>query len=257
MKRRDFLAASCAAGLLPISRLAAGAEGEGKKDLHELRTYRVAGEDQRKRLDEMLAAATKAWQAAGAGPVGCFEDADGKSRDVHVLLTHRSMESVLTLADRLLADAAFRQAAGELLKAPKTDPVYDRIDSSLFLAFDAVPHLEPPDASAPRIFQLRIYESHSLLKARKKVEMFNEGGEVAIFRDCGMNPVFFGEALIGSRLPNLTYMLTFADDDARKAAWKKFLAAPAWKKLRRDPQYKDTVSKITNLMLNPTAYSQV
>ena len=42
---------------------------------------------------------------------------------------------------------------------------------------------------------------------QKKIEMFNTGGELALFREVGMDPVFFGEALLGTRVPNLTYML--------------------------------------------------
>jgi len=55
----------------------------------------------------------------------------------------------------------------------------------------------------------------------------------------------------------MTYMLTFADTDVQKAAWDKFKDSPEWKKLSGDPQYKDTVSNITNLELQPTSYSQV
>jgi hypothetical protein len=52
-------------------------------------------------------------------------------------------------------------------------------------------------------------------------------------------------------------MLTFADTDVQKAAWAKFKDSPEWKKLSGDPQYKETVSNITNLELKPTSYSQV
>ena len=57
-----------------------------------------------------------------------------------------------------------------------------------------------------RILELRIYESHSTKAGQKKIEMFNEGGEIAIFRKTGLRPVFFGETLIGPLMPNLTYM---------------------------------------------------
>jgi len=87
--------------------------------------------------------------------------------------------------------------------------------------------------------------------------MFNEGGELALFRKVGMNPVFFGQRLAGTRMPNLTYMLGFDDEAAQKAAWGRFLAHPEWKKMRSDPKYKDTVSKITNIVLKPTPYSQI
>jgi hypothetical protein len=36
-----------------------------------------------------------------------------------------------------------------------------------------------------------------------------------------------------------------------------FRVDPEWKKLSGDPQYKDTVSNITDIILKPTPYSQI
>jgi hypothetical protein len=125
------------------------------------------------------------------------------------------------------------------------------------VGFDAAPRVEVPTKAASRVLQLRIYESHNDERALKKIEMFNEGGEIAIFRRSGLNIVFFGQALVGSKLPNLTYLLSFENDAAMKAAWDKFGQDPAWKSLREDEAYKDTVSTITNLVLRPTPSSQI
>jgi len=38
---------------------------------------------------------------------------------------------------------------------------------------------------------------------------------IAIFRRAGLQPVFFGETLIGAKMPNLTYMLVFENMAAR------------------------------------------
>ena len=103
------------------------------------------------------------------------------------------------------------------------DPAYLRIESSLLTAIDSMPKLEKPDTSKPRLFNLRIYESHNERAGKKKIEMFNKT-ELAIFKHDGLTPVFFGETILGSAMPNLTYMLVFPDDAARKAAWGKFVA---------------------------------
>jgi hypothetical protein len=87
--------------------------------------------------------------------------------------------------------------------------------------------------------------------------MFEAGGEIAIFRRCGMNPVFFAQTLVGWKLPNLTYMLGFEDPAAMERAWGAFRNDPAWLKLKDDPAYKDTVSTITNLVMRPAAGSQI
>jgi hypothetical protein len=51
--------------------------------------------------------------------------------------------------------------------------------------------------------------------------------------------VFFGEALFGSKQPNLTYMLAFESEDALKAAWGRFGQHPEWQKLRAMAEYAD------------------
>jgi hypothetical protein len=58
-------------------------------------------------------------------------------------------------------------------------------------------------------------------------------------------------------MPSLVYLLTFSDMAARDAAWGKFGQDPEWKALSADPQYRDNVSAISDIILQPTAYSQV
>jgi hypothetical protein len=85
-------------------------------------------------------------------------------------------------------------------------------------------------------------------------------GEFAIFEKAGAHGVFYADALIGPRLPNLTYMLSFPDMATLESSWEKFGADPEWKKLSNDPKYKlepPTVSNITSLVLRPLAYSQI
>jgi hypothetical protein len=93
--------------------------------------------------------------------------------------------------------------------------------------------------------------------AKRKIEMFDNAGEIAVFRKTGLNPVFFGEALVGGKIPNPTYMVGFDDADAQKKAWDKFRVHPKWQELKSDPYFKGTVSNITNLVLRPTAASQI
>jgi hypothetical protein len=150
------------------------------------------------------------------------------------------------------------KAGADFLNAPAADPVYERIESSLLVAFEGMPHLAKPDTSKPRIVNLRTYESHNERAAKKKIEMFNTK-EMPIFQRVGLTPVFFGETVIGPRMPNLTYMLVFPDDAARKAAWGRFGADDGWHQLKSIPEFadKEIVSKITNRILTPEAYSEI
>jgi hypothetical protein len=122
-----------------------------------------------------------------------------------------------------------------------------------------MPSLETPVTSPGRVLQLRIYESPSVKTGQKKIEMFNDGGEIAIFRRTGLHPVFFGESLVGAKMPNLTYMLAFESAEELKANWEKFIGDPEWKRLSKMPEYSDKVilSGITNLVLKPADYSQI
>ena len=79
----------------------------------------------------------------------------------------------------------------------------------------------------------------------------------AIFRKTGLTPVFFGETILGAKMPSLVYMLTFANMAARDSAWAAFSADADWKTLSADPQYKENVSAISDIILRPTAYSQI
>jgi len=260
MKRRDFLTASCFAGLAPLGgvALAENASEASKKDYYNLTLFNLASEAKQKALCDFLCdALIPALGRIGVGPVGAFRMAEGDSQDVYVLMPHESVESLVTLRSRLGRDKEFFQAGAAFIDAPKSDPAYQRLESSLMLAFDGVPKLEVPSKKESRVFQLRTYESHSFERAAKKVEMFNEGGELEIFRRTGMPPVFFGQTLIGSRMPNLTYMLGFDDMEALAKGWDKFRVDPAWDKLKKDPAYKDTVSNITNILLRPLQCSQI
>ena len=260
MKRREFIAGSCLAGLASLSDTAGAAdEGpESGKEFYELRTYRLDSESKKEQFMAFLGtAAISALNRIGIAPVGVFVAADGDAQDVHVLLPHKSLESVVMATARLMADEKYLEAGAELLGTAKSDAAYSRIESSLMVAFDGLPKLETPSKNASRVFQLRTYESHNVKAGQLKIEMFNTGGEIAIFRRTGLHPVFFGETLIGGKLPNLTYMVGFDDRAASEGAWKKFGDDPDWKALRVNPRYKDTVSNIVNTFLHPASCSQI
>jgi hypothetical protein len=167
-----------------------------------------------------------------------------------------------SLDARLQADAEYQKAAAAVGALPASDPLYVRIESSLLRAFDSVPEIEAPSgaaAAASRVFELRSYESHSRPAQRKKIEMFESGGEIAIFRRLGMAPVFFARELIGPRLPCITYMLVFPDAAAREKCWAAFGQDPEWVKLRSAPGYANAeiLTVIGSRLLRPTDYSQL
>ena len=256
MKRRDFLAAASIAPLTGVSSLAKAEAGDGKQQYFEFRQYQLNVGSKKNMLGDFLRkVGIPAMNRIGIGPVGVFNAMYGpNSPTLYVLMVHKSLDTVVNSASMLMADNKFRNT--DFVDTPLSEPGYVRMESSFMLAFKDLPELVVPE-KRPRIFELRIYESHGIKAAKKKIEMFNEGGEIKIFQKTGLQPVFFGETLIGPKMPNLTYMLVFDDLADRDAKWKVFSGDPEWKKLRSDPQYKDTVSNITDIILRPTGYSQI
>jgi hypothetical protein len=239
----------------------AGASGD--REYYELRRYHLRRGPKQKVFDDYLREAwLPAMGRAGVGPIGVFSVMVGpEAPSVWVLAPYRSLEEFASVPGKLKADAEYARAAAEARSAPASDPVYLAVESWLLRSIASVPKLEVPaqaKAGKGRVFELRTYQSHNKGANGKKIEMFDVG-ETALFRKAGLAPVFFGEALIGSRLPNLTYMLVFDDLAARDAAWRTFATDPEWKKLSSTPGFTDAeiVTDISNVLLRPAAYSQL
>ncbi len=260
MERREFLAATAVIGLSPLTHLDALGRS-GARQYFELRRYHLLpGAKQRAFINFVGDVAIPAMNRAGIARVGAFTVEYGENApSLTLVLTHPTLDSVVTLRERLASDTVYVRAGAAILDAPMSDPAFVRVESTLLRAFDAMPALEPATAAGtptPRIVELRTYESHSDRAALNKLKMFN-AGEVPIFRRAGLTPVFFGETVIGAKMPSLTYMLGFTDMAARDAAWASFGRDPEWKSLSVDPQYSDNVSAITDIILRPMPYSQI
>ena len=260
MDRREFLTASAVAAVSPLPHLNTFGQSAPRQYIELRRYHLLPGTKQRAFSAFIGDAAIPAMNRAGVGRVGAFNVVYGENAPSLILvLTHTTLDSVVSLRDRLASDSVYARAGAAILDAPMSDPAFVRVESTLLRAFDAMPTLEPSAGAGTarsRIFELRTYESHSNRAALNKLKMFN-AGEVPIFRRAGLTPVFFGETLIGTNMPNLVYMLTFSDMPARDAAWATFSRDPEWKTLVADPQYRDNVSAISDIILQPTPYSQI
>ncbi len=262
--RRSFLKASAGFAAAAGAQAAVRADAAGsdtKQEYYELRAYRTDDADKKKRVEGYLEnALLPAFGRMGLDRIGVFTSMDEpEDRSVYVLIPYSTLDGFAAVNPKLLADETYQKAASNHFAAPKDDPVFTRIQSRLYKAFAGMPVIEMPEQSAkqkPRIFELRIYESHTEEKAALKVDMFNSG-EIQVMRDTELGPVFFGEALIGDDVPNLTYMLSASDPEAHKAHWDAFRDHPEWIRMKAMPKYADTVSKITSTFLVPTAYSQI
>ena len=198
-----------------------------------------------------------ALKRAGVQAMGFFNNDIGPDKPhVLALISYASGDAMVQVQDRLAADKEFQKAQNDIYGKGH---VYERVESSLLRAFTQMPTVEIPKANAPQLFELRLYESNDPVSLDKKIGMFEEGGEIALFRKYGLAPVFFGEALVGRRIPNLTYMVAFPNATARAEAWRKFATSPEWDKLKRTPGLSDgeIVSSISNATYTGLPFSPI
>jgi hypothetical protein len=246
--------------MLPHAKLDSVSQSAVRQYIELRRYHLLPGPKQRAFTAFVGEAAIPAMNRAGVGKVGAFTVVYGENApSLLLVITHNSLDTVVSLRDRLANDAVYARAGAAIMDAPLSDPPFVRVESSVLRAFASMPTVEPSSnagTTGARIYELRTYESHSDRAALNKLTMFN-AGELPIFRRAGLTPVFFGETLIGANMPSLTYMLTFADMAARDSAWSAFSKDPDWKTLSADPQYRDNVSAISDIILQPTAYSQL
>ncbi|OQP61667.1 NIPSNAP family protein [Niastella populi] len=259
MKRRKFIenAAMTSTALLLGQSAFAGADKAVKKELYEWREYEIRFRGSQDTLHEYFEKALiPALNKHGVKTVGVFKEI-GKSEPpkIYLLIAYPSFEEYLTINTNLKKDDAYLKSSEAWNKVPADKPVYNRITTSLLLAFEGFPVVKVP-AKEPRIFELRTYEGYNEDAVTRKVKMFNEE-EFPIFYKTKLTPVFFGEAIAGANLPCLTYMITFKNMEERDKNWAAFGADADWKRVSSDPKYANTVSNIRRVFLEPLPYSQV
>lgn len=269
MQRRQFLAGSLAAtaaaaaggALAEVPQMPKEPQGGGG-EYYQIRRYQLQSGPQVKLAADYFSALLPALNRMGMTPVGAFQLTFGSDTPANYLvIPGRSVEALATIDQQLAKDEAFLKVADEFWSAPASAPAFVRVESWLLSAFAGWPRLTVPTMTATRakrIFQLRTYESPSMRDHVRKIEMFHSG-EFEVFQRSGAQPVFFGDTLIGSRMPSLTYMLSFEDGAELEKDWKKFSSDPQWMKLKADPRFgfEATVSNISNLVLASLPMSQI
>jgi hypothetical protein len=233
-------------------------ESKGQqREFYQLKIYHVKTKSQEARVDQFL---QFAWlpeaHKAGIKNIGVFKPVrqDTAEQLIYVLVPFKSLEQFNNLDNKL----HYASAGKDYIDAAHNDVPYIRIESILLRAFPGKPRMEAPALTGPRrdrIYELRSYESPTEKYYVNKVKMFNEGGEISIFKRLNFNAIFYAEVLSGSRMPNLMYMTSFESIASRDEHWKAFSADEEWKKLRAMPEYQNNVSKADILLLYAVEYS--
>ena len=243
---------------------AVAANPPAAREWYEIKIYHFKDAEQEKVLDNYLQTAyLPALHKAGIGKVGVFKaiaNDTAADKQLYVFIPVKAMDKWMKLPAQLEADAAYQQAGKVYIDAAYTTPAFVRIESILLQAFPMMPEMQLPKLAGPhseRVYELRSYESATEKLYHNKVTMFNDGGEVTLFKRLNFNAVFYGEVWSGSHMPNLMYMTTFENRADRDEHWKVFGADPEWVKLKALPQYQNNVSKAGIIFLRPVDYSDI
>lgn len=263
MKKTQIFKLTITAILLFISiTLNCFGQTKAKQEYYEFKIYRISDKAQEDRVDAYLKDAyLPAIHRAGISQAGVFKPIETDTafgKLIYVFIPFKTIDQFLQLPELLGKDKIYTGAARSFLDAPFNDPPFKRSESILLRAYINMPQFVAPKFTTPpseRIYEMRSYESATEAKAVKKREMFNQGGEIALFASLKFDAVFYSEVLVGSHMPNLMYMITFPDMKSHDEKWKSFVDSDGWKKLSGMEEYKNTVSKVSAYLMHPTSYS--
>jgi hypothetical protein len=237
---------------------------DGPRDYFEIRVYHFATKEQETVIDDYLKNAfLPALHKNNRKLVGVFKPiANDTAADkrIFVLIPHKSIKDFTELPGKLDRDKTYQTAGATYINAAYTKPVYSRMETILLYGFEGMGSVGKPRLNgkkAENIYELRSYEGHTEKISRNKIDMFNKGDEIGLFKRLEFNSVFYAQVLAGSRMPNLMYMTSFNSMEERDAHWKAFFADPHWKTLSADPNYKNNVSKNEITFLKSVEYSDL
>jgi len=234
-----------------------------ERSFYQLTIYHIKDKMQEERLDKYLSEAfIPAVHRQGIKTVGVFKTANidtATVKRIYVFIPYRSLKQLHSLLQTLDKDPLLAEKGSDYVNAKFNEAPYLRKESIIMQAFSGMPTLKKPVFNVPnnqRIYELRSYESATEKLYLNKVQMFNED-EIEIFERIGSQPIFFGEVLAGSKMPNLMYMTAYSDKASRDAHWKIFGNDPTWKRIVNLPKYKNNMTKADVYFLTPATYSDL
>lgn len=234
------------------------------REFYAIQIFNLENAAQEQQVDRYLEQAyLPALHRMGIQNIGVFKpigNDTSSNRRIIVWIPFKKMDQFVSMTDKLAKDKQYQQAGMAYLDAAYNQPAYKRMETILLRAFTGMPVSAKPalkSGVAEKVYELRSYESATEKLYINKVDMFNRGDEVGLFRRLNFNAVFYGEVLAGSHMPNLMYMTSFENMEQRDQHWKAFGADPAWKTLSAKPEYQHNVSKADIWLMRATAYSDL
>ncbi|SFZ91793.1 NIPSNAP protein [Flaviramulus basaltis] len=232
------------------------------REYYQLKVYTFDTDSQVTTTDKYLKEAyLPALKKLGINNIGVFKPIMSETdsiKSIYVLIPFTSMEQFLTLEDNIHKDSTYLLTGNSYINVNYDKQPYQRIESTLMMAFTDMPQMRPSKLESPRaerVYELRSYQSATEQYFKNKVDMFNAGGEVKLFEKLEFNAVFYAEVISGSKMPNLMYMTPFDNQTSRDEHWQAFGDSPEWTELKTIEKYQNNVSHIDIVFLYPTDYS--
>jgi hypothetical protein len=254
MKKLLFLATATLFYLSPLKTFA--------NEVYEITVYHFKDSQQETTLDTYLQSAyLPALHRHQIKNVGVFKPiANDTAADkiIYVIIPFKSLNDIQQVNNVLSKDAVYTEAGKAYLTTSYQNPPYTRMEKIWLTAFELAPQMSLPKLTGDKkdhIYELRSYESATEGYHINKVKMFNQGGEVEIFKTINANAVFYGDVIAGSRMPNLMYLTSYNNMEDRDAHWKTFGDNEKWKQLNTMAEYKNNVSKADIILMHATSYS--
>ncbi|MEP1018164.1 NIPSNAP family protein, partial [Maribacter dokdonensis] len=161
-----------------------------EQEYYQLKTYTIKNDTQENMVDHYLKNAyLPALKRMGINNIGVFKVIPGKftiSNKIYLLIPFQSLAEFNKLEAMLAVDKTHLSAGDEYINATHDNKPYERISSVLLRAFSDMPKMKPSTVDGPRanrVYELRSYEGPTEAMYRRKVDMFNEGGEVKLFEN--------------------------------------------------------------------------
>lgn len=244
----------------PLLLLAQKKKSQG--EFYQVTVYHFKNSDQQKIIDNYLEKAylpgLHRQQVKQVGVFAPITNDTAADKRLYVVLPLKSLDEAANLPARLELDNEYLSNGKEYIDAAYNAPAFTRVENILLKAFPLAPSMELPKLKSTvseKIYELRSYEGASEKIFRNKVKMFNEGGEIALFKRLNFNAVFYASVIAGSQMPNLMYMTSFENMEDRNQHWKNFGADAEWKQISALPEYQNNVSRIEIILMKATSYS--
>jgi hypothetical protein len=261
MNRKSHISIVCCISFILVS-FTLFAQKNSDREYYELKVYHFKDSMQEKILniyfEHALLPALHRQKIENVGVFKALANDTSADKLMYVFTPFKSLKEMQEINTDIKTDKAYNAAGEAYLDASYDKPPYTRMETIVLYAFPLAPKMQLPQlksAAADRVYELRSYESATEKIFANKVQMFNEGGEVPLFKRLNFNAVFYSSVIAGSKMPNLMYMTTFENMADRDAHWKTFVEDAEWKTLSAKPEYQHNVQHIDITFLRPLPYS--